>query len=545
MKTWIPAVIIAVCFPAWSLLAVLLPTACLHAQAAQGLKSSPVQGVRWTSQGGSYEIGAHSYEADYGTLVVPENRERTNSRRIELPLIRLHATGGESSVPVFFLAGGPGGKNVYTAEDLGGFGLDDMPYHWLLQDHDFVMVGYRGVDGASGLATPRSDEAAKVDSRPLSAENLRKVAEAMQADYSSLKSGGIDVDAYNAVQVVGDMESARVALGYERVDLYSQSYGTRVAYIYGLLYPDSILRSVMISANFPGGFVWEPTIVEAQLQQYAELWKRDPASRERSPDILQTMSRVLSSLEDGGKWLIFDIDVDKVKVMTFASLFTVEGAAQVFDAYVAAEQGDYSGMAYLSVAYDMNQPHGLGDKYCKAVSLDHDPDRNYVEEMDPPGAVLGSPLGKLLWGPTDFGAWPMKAVAEPLRRAHTSDVETLIVNGNLDFSTPLSQAEKYLEYLPNAQLVVVSDAGHVHDVEEVQAEAFQKLVTGYLESGLAESTFVERPMNFTPPLAFTTMAKQYVVKPVLAGLAVLAALAGVIVWLRRRRRRASADGVGR
>ena len=35
-------------------------------------------------QAGTYEIGGKSYRADYGTLVVPENRNKADSRLIQL-----------------------------------------------------------------------------------------------------------------------------------------------------------------------------------------------------------------------------------------------------------------------------------------------------------------------------------------------------------------------------------------------------------------------------------------------------------------------------
>lgn len=45
-------------------------------------------------------------------------------------------------------------------------------------------------------------------------------------------------------------------------------------------------------------------------------------------------------------------------------------AAQVFDAFVGAEKGDYSGLALLSVFYDRMIPKALnwGDNASKALS---------------------------------------------------------------------------------------------------------------------------------------------------------------------------------
>ena len=51
---------------------------------------------------------------------------------------------------------------------------------------------------------------------------------------------GVDVAGYGLAQQVDDLEAARVGLGYERINLLSESAGTRTAMIYGWRYPDSI-----------------------------------------------------------------------------------------------------------------------------------------------------------------------------------------------------------------------------------------------------------------------------------------------------------------
>jgi pimeloyl-ACP methyl ester carboxylesterase len=47
------------------------------------------------------------------------------------------------------------------------------------------------------------------------------------------------------------MEAARTALGYDRIDLLSESAGTRTAIIYSWRYADSIHRSVMVGVRRP------------------------------------------------------------------------------------------------------------------------------------------------------------------------------------------------------------------------------------------------------------------------------------------------------
>jgi len=461
-------------------------------------------------QAGTYEIGEKSYQADYGTLVVPENRNKADSRLIQLPVIRVHATGENLAEPVFLLVGGPGAPNVFSPERLARIGFGDFPYAWLLKHHDFVMVGYRGVDGSVSLDCPEIVEALQVEKNPLSSENLEKLGKAYLTAFQRLKKEGVDIDGYTMVEVIDDMEAARKELGYERINPYSLSYGTRLAYIYGLRYPDSIHRSLMVSVNPPGHFVWEPEMVDAQLRYYADLWKKDSIAISKSPDIIKTMQNVLKTLPQ--EWQGFRIDPDKVKMMTFMQLAYRGSAAQVFDAYVAAEKGDYSGLAYLSVVYDQMFLSAInwGDQASKAVSADYDPKRDYEAEMDPPGSIIGSPASKL-WVALQYGGWSIKPIAEEYRKLQYSDVETLLVNGSIDFATPAESAKELLPYLANGKLVILAEMGHVSDIENIQPAAFQHLVERfYLEGIVDDSKFTYQPMNFTPSQTFQDIAKQFV-----------------------------------
>src|SRR6185503_2278932 len=97
-----------------------------------------------------YKAGDTQYVAECSTLIVPENRSNPDSRLIALPVIRIRALNGGHAEPIFFLLGGPGKTNL-DFKDLGG----------LVDERDFVQVGYRGIDGSSVLDCPETIEAIK------------------------------------------------------------------------------------------------------------------------------------------------------------------------------------------------------------------------------------------------------------------------------------------------------------------------------------------------------------------------------------------------
>ena len=64
------------------------------------------------------------------------------------------------------------------------------------------------------------------------------VRPAFQACADRLQADGVDLAGYTLPQRVDDLEAARKALGYDRVDLLSESSGTRTAMIYALAPPE-------------------------------------------------------------------------------------------------------------------------------------------------------------------------------------------------------------------------------------------------------------------------------------------------------------------
>jgi pimeloyl-ACP methyl ester carboxylesterase len=187
-----------------------------------------------------------SYEADCGTLVVRENRHKTDSRLIALPVTRIRARSPNGGVPIFRLQGGPGITNM------------DFPAASRFADtHDVVLVGYRGVDGSSRLDCPEVTSAREHAREFLSEQSLHADGAALTACARRLQEDGVDLAGYTLPQRVDDLDAARRALGYERVDLLSESAGTRTAMIYAWRYPQRIHRSVMIGVNPPGNFLWD------------------------------------------------------------------------------------------------------------------------------------------------------------------------------------------------------------------------------------------------------------------------------------------------
>ena len=145
-----------------------------------------------------------------------------------------------------------------------------------------------------------------------------------------------------------------MALGYERIDLFSESYGTRVAQIYAYLHPESLHRLVLIGVNTPGHFIYDPADLDEMIEHISQLCAQDVACSSRTSDFAQTMYTVNHNMPK--RWLIFNIDPGTVRLGTQMMFFSNSNMPMIFDAYLAAAEGDPSGLAMLNLVLPVAVP---------------------------------------------------------------------------------------------------------------------------------------------------------------------------------------------
>jgi pimeloyl-ACP methyl ester carboxylesterase len=374
-----------------------------------------------------------------------------------------------------------------------------------LDGRDVVLLGYRGVDGSVRLDGPEVAQALRRSCGDvLGAPSRRRVAQAAAEAARRLEQAGADLAGYTVAEVLADIEDLRAALGYDRIDLLSESYGTRLALLYAQTYPQRVHRSVLLGVNPPGRFVWDPAIVDSQLADWGRMWAS--GGRGRSPDLAQTIKTGLGRLPR--RWLGRRLDPGKAKILTFALLFQRRTGLVAIDAWEAAARGDPSGVALLTLAYDLAVPRLFtwGDFLAKAFSIDYEPGADYASALDPPGAALGSPLSLLFFG-GDAG-WPPAPAPESLRHLRECGVESLLVGGALDLSTPPQHARnEALPYLPRGTQVIIPNASHVDDMWGLQPEPMSRLVETFLDTGQADAGFDPSTPALEPPLRLPAVAK--------------------------------------
>jgi pimeloyl-ACP methyl ester carboxylesterase len=479
----------------------------------------------------TYQTEKGGYAADCGTLVVPENRADPGSRLIALPVTRIRAQSGHSREPIFYLEGGPGITNMeftYASRYVG--------------DRDLVLVGYRGVDGSVRLDCPEVESALKHSSDVLGEKSFRAYADGFRACADRLTADGVDLAGYGMAQQVDDLETVRAALGYGRIHLLSQSAGTRTALIYVWRHPESIDRSVMIGVNPPGHFLWDAKTTDEQIGRYAELCSKDASCSKRTDDLAASMRQTAVSIPD--RWFFLPIKEGNVRVASLMGLMesssegTPFAAPLILDGWLSAANGDASGLWAASLLSDLLFPKMfVWGEYAGFGRPDAKAGRDYFSSGGQGrDANLGYAASAFIWGGGRLiDAWPSTPGEGEYSQVRTSEVETLIVNGELDFSTPPQVATKeLLPYLPNGHEVVLAGIGHTASFFAVQPEAGSRLINTFFDTGrVDDSLYQPQKVDFTPAMSLTAIAK--IVAGTMVGFALLAVV--LLLWMARRVRK--------
>jgi len=468
------------------------------------------------------------YAADCGTLVVPENRRKADSRLIALPVTRIRARTADPAEPIFRLQGGPGITNmVFPAASR------------FADRHDVVLVGYRGVEGSSTLDCPEVTSAREQARGFLTGEAMRADGAAYRNCAKRLQDAGVDLVGYTLPQRVDDLDAARKALGYGRIDLLSESAGTRTAMIYAWRHPKRIHRSVMIGANPPGHFLWDARTTAEQIRRYAALCAKDASCRSRTPDLAASIHSAYDEIP--GRWWFLPIRKGNVRLGAFWGLMhaTTDGAGPLnapwtIDTLLAADKGDGSGAWFLSLMtqaiFPRVQVWGDVAAFARADAVHA---RRFFATHADRGSVIGSPgTDFLAAGGRVFDSWPATPDENQYTRVRDSKVETLLIGGRLDVATPPQNATReLLPHLPNGHEVVLPDIGHTDDFWTYQTPASNRLINTYLDRGRVDTSLYRRtPVDFTPALGHGPIAE--IVLGAMLALAALTVLS--LVWMALR-----------
>jgi pimeloyl-ACP methyl ester carboxylesterase len=181
-----------------------------------------------------------------GRLIVPENRQKPDGRKISLSVAIILARSSKPNPdPIVWLAGGPG-DDAITEIPLALAGD-------LNRDRAVIFMSQRGTYTAQPRLTCESIDRVPGETLDMPYDGLaaqQAWVKASRQCHSQLKSRGVDLNAYSTIQSANDLDDLRQALHIHEWNVYGISYGTDYALTYMRLHPQGI-RSVGIDGVLP------------------------------------------------------------------------------------------------------------------------------------------------------------------------------------------------------------------------------------------------------------------------------------------------------
>ncbi|MGR3220931.1 MAG: alpha/beta fold hydrolase, partial [Candidatus Anammoxibacter sp.] len=425
-----------------------------------------------------------------GFVLVPENRNDPISPTIKLYLTIFKNRGTSTlSGPLFFLTGGPGAS---TADAVSIFenacqlsSMDDF-VNSFRGNRDFIVVDQRGTNFSepslycSKETGPLREKAYVLNS----SEQAKERVAAIEACALRLQSEGHDLSAYNTFENAADVNAIRIALGYDKINIYGVSYGTRLTMTVMKLFPD-MLRSVVIDSVLPpeiNPFEQQPNGIMYALHSFFQASKDAfPETEKKFYEIIERLSEIPVDTVGTNA----DIKLNGCGAPTVTtSQFTISIDDEMFVSYII---GQLRATPYnASLPLLISQMHEDGD-YTKVADAwisntnfffpaggpgSSDPSLGMFESMTATSDGFYTTIGKVLklidfhnanpginqYASDNFvfsepavqGLWPTKPVGPDIQYPLISDIPTMLLAGAIDSGTPPLWSEEAARFLENS-----------------------------------------------------------------------------------------------
>jgi pimeloyl-ACP methyl ester carboxylesterase len=461
--------------------------ALANAAALAGAAQSATQTVPASCRLHSDTVGA-STAARCLSLSVPEDPATPDGAQIPLAVAVIPALRSKAEPdPLFLISGGPGqaARDLYLA--MG------PAFARIQRDRDIVIVDQRGTGQSARFDCEMANEAEFVD---VSAALAGTLAE------QCLTAFARDARFYTTSAAVHDLERVRAALGYETINLYGVSYGTRVAQHYMRRYPQRV-RAAILDGVVPPGLALGPRIaIDAQtaLDAIFERCVLDEACNRAFPAIREQFAALRERLRAAPVALTIPDPVTATPIEVRFGLAELTAAVRMLS--YSDEAGSLLPLL-IHEANTANRPQGLAAQFELikralgaqiaygmhfSVACSEDAPR-WREENVTRAQLTETYIGTQLVDAMEAicAEWPRGPVDEDFHEPLDVDVPTLLLSGANDPVTPVAYGERVRATLSNAKHLVLNGQGHGQLVIGCMPQVAAKFVAAASFDALGES----------------------------------------------------------
>jgi pimeloyl-ACP methyl ester carboxylesterase len=447
--------------------------------------------------------GTAVYTAECTDFEVAENPDKPDGRRIELRVARVPAINRRRAPdPLFLLAGGPGmGATVLYGNAAPAFAR-------IHRNRDIVLVDQRG----TGSSNPLNCDIDDVKMMSASADALSVETERCRAELSKRA----DLAFYTTTVAVRDLDAVRAALGYEQINLYGSSYGTRVAEHYLRRYPSRVRAVILDGVIAPEEALGPNTAIDAEnaLQNVFKRCAQDAHCHKRFGDPAETYRAVRAALDakavhvelpdpTTGSPQKIDFGPAHLAVVLRLSTYSSEQAALLPLTLDLANVGNYTPLVgqFLMTVKQLGDVVAYGMHNSVVCTEDvpfYEPEK--IDRKKIAATFMGDSQIDALQ--TLCKGWPRGPLDADLHAPLKSDVPVLLLSGGNDPVTPAANADRARVGLTNSVHLVLPDLGH----GQIGAPCMDRVMADFLASGASKGLDTSCTKRAKPMPFFTTLA---------------------------------------
>ena len=429
--------------------------------------------------------------AQCGSLRVYEDRAGGSGRQIDLHLAVIPAVSRSPQPdPLFILVGGPGEAATSSYPAIAS------AFERINQRRDIVLVDQRGTGKSNPLNCPTSDE--EDYSSESDPKELRKYAQDCLAELQA------DPRFYTTSIAMDDLDEVRRGLGYEQINLYGISYGSRAALIYLRQYPQQV-RSVILDGVAPPNWILGPSApADAQqaVEQILQRCSSDLDCGKAFPDLQASFEGIIAQLQEqpvelslqhpaSGEIFDFTLTADFLATTIHGMTYAPETAALLpLMVHTAYTQADFSSLAAFGLIYADTVGEALSPGMRFSVICAEDVPMYEQQEMSE-GYLGDSVVASFI---EICKVWPQGQIPDGYHQAVDSTAPVLLLSGEADPVTPPTNAALAAETLPNSLHIIAPGQGHGN----IMRGCIPVLAADFIEAGSIQGLNTECAQNLRP-----------------------------------------------
>jgi pimeloyl-ACP methyl ester carboxylesterase len=402
-------------------------------------------------------------DAEFGTLLVPENRSNADSNLIELAFVRFKSTAKNPGPPIVYLAGGPGGSGIWAAKG------SRFPLFMALREiADVIAFDQRGVGYSKPYLQCFDRLALPLDVAPTREAVIKELREKSRSCASYWRDiQRVDLNGYNTNESADDLEDLRKALGVPQISLWSISYGTHLAFATMRRHPQSIHRAILAGTEGPDHTYKLPSNIQKHLEDLAAVIKADPEVGKEIPDFLGLMKSVFDRLDAKPETVEITDPQTKLKVKVIVNKFVMQYivasnigttvSARFPALFYRASKGDFTNAAQVWLSQSRDEI-GAAMSYMMDCASGQTAARRERIAREAKGTLLEDLFNFPF--PDVCTEWNAPDLGDEFRSPVKSDIPVLFISGTLDARTPISNAEEYRRGFPNSTHMIIEGAVH-------------------------------------------------------------------------------------